>query len=253
MNKTTPPILGFALAGVLALTVLPARAATISLAPIADTTLQEAFASNNFGDGTSFQAGGRRQGGRTRGLLLFDILGNIPAGSTITSVSLSLTVVKVPSGGVASTFDLHRALAGWGEGNGSDHGGSAAGANQATWINRLGSSGSPWTTAGGDFSPTVSASRVVAGLGAYSFSSTANLVSDVQGWLDGPAADFGWLVQSQSEVTATSIRRFANRTDVTNAPTLTIQYTATPEPTTLSLGALGLLAGGFFRRRAKAV
>lgn len=135
------------------------------------------------------------------------------------------------------------ALAGWGEGNGSDHGGSAAGANQATWNNRLGSSGSPWTTAGGDFSPTVSATRAIAGFGTYSFSSTANLVSDVQ----------GWLVQSESEVTPTSIRRFANRTDVPNAPTLTIQYTAAPEPTTLSLGALGLLAGGLFRRRAKAV
>ena len=250
MNKTTSPILGCALAGVLALGVIPARAVTIILNPIADTTLQEAFSSNNFGDGTSFQAGGRRKGGRTRGLLLFDIAGNIPAGATITSAALSLSVVGVPSGGVASTFDLHRALAGWGEGNGSDHGGSPGAANQATWNNRLGS-GTPWTTAGGDFSPTVSASRAISGLGAYAFSSTASTVSDVQGWLDSPANDFGWLMASAAEASPTSIRRFANRSDVANTPTLTVQYGVVPEPATLSLGALGLLLAASFRRRSQ--
>ena len=250
MNKTTPSILSGALAGVLALIALPARAVTIVLNPIADTTLQEAFPTSNFGDGTTFQAGGRRQGGRTRGLLLFDIAGNIPAGATITSAALSLSVVAVPNGGVASAFDLHRVLSGWGEGNGSDHGGSPGGANQATWSNRLGS-GTPWTAPGGDFSPTVSASRAISGVGAYSFSSTASTVSDVQGWLDTPVSDFGWLLQSQSEVTPTSIRRFGNRTDAANKPALTIQYGVVPEPAALSLSALGLLIVAVRRRPSK--
>src|SRR6185295_15971618 len=84
-----------------------ARAATANLHPVADTTLQEAFPNNNLGDGTSFQTGGRRQGGRTRGLMQFDIAGNVPAGATINSVSLTLTVTAVPSGGFNSIFDLH--------------------------------------------------------------------------------------------------------------------------------------------------
>src|SRR5205823_5423166 len=76
------------------------QAATISLQPVADTTLQQAFPDNNFGGGTSFTAGGRRNGGITRALVQFDIAGNLPAGAVISSASLTLTVVSVPSGAV---------------------------------------------------------------------------------------------------------------------------------------------------------
>ncbi len=216
------------------------QAATVSIHPTADTTLQEAFPNNNLGDGTSFTAGGRRQGGRTRALLLFDIAGNIPAGSIVNSVSLTLNCIQAPSGGVNSTFDLDRLLASWGEGNGSDHGGSTAGPGQATWNNRFGSAGSPWSTSGGDFSPTASASRSVAGFGSYAFASTAGLVADVQAWLNSPANDFGWLLRSESELTGTSIRRFGSRDSGASAPTLTISYTPIPEPAILSILGLGL-------------
>lgn len=222
------------------------HAATVSLHPTADTTLQEAFSADNYGDGTSFTAGGRRQGGRTRGLLLFDIAGNIPAGSTISSVSLTLSVVGVPSGGINSTFDLDRLSASWGEGNGSDHGGSPAGPGQATWINRFGTSGSPWTTAGGDFSSTVSASRAITGFGNFTFSSTSGLVADVQGWLNSPSTDFGWLLRSESELTGTTIRRFGSRNSGANAPTLTITYTPVPEPGSTAILCLGAVV--FLRR-----
>src|SRR5436305_15234771 len=106
-------------------------AATLSLRPTADTTLQEAYPDYNFGDGTTFTAGGRRLGGRTRGLLQFDIADNLPANSVINSVTLTLNVVHVPSGAVASIFDLDRVLSPWGEGNGSDMGGSPGLAGQA--------------------------------------------------------------------------------------------------------------------------
>jgi len=119
---------------------LPANnlgAATVSLRPVADTTLQEAYPDYNFGDGTTFTSGGRRNGGRTRALLEFDIADNLPVGALINSVTLTLNVVHVPSFGVASTFDLDRLSAGWGEGNGSDMGGSPGLAGQATWLNRF--------------------------------------------------------------------------------------------------------------------
>src|ERR1051325_12195361 len=94
-------LLGFAFSSVTSV-----RAASVARLPTADTTWQEAFPNNNLGGGTSFQAGGRRQGGRTRGLLLFDIAGAVPAGSAISGVTLSLSVVGVPSGGANSIFDL---------------------------------------------------------------------------------------------------------------------------------------------------
>ena len=81
---------------------------TVTLRPVADTTLQDAFPNNNFGGGTTVQAGGRRQGGRARALLRFDVAAIVPAGSTINSVAVTLTVVKTPTGGANSVFDVNR-------------------------------------------------------------------------------------------------------------------------------------------------
>lgn len=230
---------------------IPVDGATVTIHPTADTTLQEEYPDYNYGDGTTFTAGGRRQGGRTRALLLFDIAGSIPAGSTINSVSLTLTVTGVPSGGINSVFDLDRLSASWGEGTGSDHGGSPAGPGQATWINRFGASGSPWVTPGGDFLSSASASRSIASYGSYTFASTVGLVSDVQNWLNDPSSDFGWLLRSESELTGTTIRRFGSRDSGTSAPTLTITYTAVPEPAAfafLGLGAVALFRWGRWKK-----
>jgi len=226
------------------------RAAMVILNPTADTTLQSAFPNDNFGDGTSFQAGGRRNGGAARGLLLFDIAGSIPSGSTINSVSLTLTVTATPSGGVNSIFDLHRLTASWGEGAGSDFGGSAAAPGESTWNARF-APGTLWASPGGDFSATVSASRAIAGNGNYTFTSTANLIADVQAWLNSPAINFGWLLDSQSENTPTTIRRFGNRTSGSTSPLLTIQYTPVPEPGVLPLAALGVTLTVLLRKRSK--
>lgn len=220
-----------------------ADAATAVISPSADTTIQSAFAGNNFGGGLSITAGGRRNGGATRGLLLFDIAANLPAGATISSVSLNLHVVNTPSGGPNSTFDLNRILDSWGEGVGSDRGGSPATANQSTWNSRFFSS-TLWTTPGGDFSSSLSASRLINGNGSYIFNSTPNLVSDVQSWLESPSANFGWMLRSESEATAASIRRFGSRGAGANSPTLTVIYSV-PEPGTASLA---LLAFGIFVR-----
>src|SRR5205085_3578042 len=132
-----------------------------------------------------------------------------------------------------------RLSASWGEGNGSDHGGSLAGPGQATWNNRFGTSGSPWTTPGGTFSLTASGSRLITGFGNFTFSSTAGLVADVQSWLNSPSTDFGWLLRSESELTATTIRRFGSRNSGASAPTLTIAYTPVPEPGSLAILCFG--------------
>ncbi len=220
------------------LTVSSLPADTVTLSPVADTTLQEAFPDYNFGDGTSFQAGGRRYGGRARGLLRFDA-SNIPAGATINAVTLQLTVIETPSGGVNSVFDVHRVEASWGEGSGSDHRGTPGVAGEATWNNRLGL-GSPWLIPGGDFAPRASASLAIAADGAYTFNSTTSFVSDVQRWVDNPESNFGWILRSESEGAPTTIRRFGSRDNLLSPPLLAIDFTPPgPRLTLIRIGSSG--------------
>ena len=226
-----------------------ANAQTITLGPVADTSIYSAFPTFNFGGGTTLTAGGRPRGGESRALMLFDIDANLPAGAIIQSVSLRLNVVETPpSGAVDSMFDLNVLTSSWGEGTGADRGGTLAGGNAATWNNRFGTSGSPWATPGGDFLSTLAASVSVQGNGSYIFLSNPNLVATVQSWADDPAGNFGWLLRSESELTESTIRRFGSRLDGASAPLLTIQYTTVPEPGACSLLMLGLF--GFAWRRS---
>jgi hypothetical protein len=225
-------------------------AASVSISAAADTTLQEAFPANNYGGGASFTSGGRRRGGTTRGLFRFDVAGSVPVGATINAVTLTLNVTATPDGGVNSIFDLHRLTASWGEGNNTGLGGAPADVNETTWTHRF-AGGAPWGMPGGDFVGTVSGSRSIAGNGSYTFASTANLVSDVQAWLNNPAGNFGWILTSQSEDTAATIRRFASRESGAAGPQLAITFTPVPEPGTWAILLVGSV--GFFwsiRRRA---
>jgi hypothetical protein len=200
---------------------------SINLTPIADTTIHEAIPTNNFGGGASFTAGGRLQGGRARALLQFDITGNIPADATINSASLTLSVGAV--NGPGSTFLIHSVSSEWGEGAGSDRDhGTTATAGEASWHDRLGP-GTAWAVAGGDFAAPTNASQTVAGAGDYMFNSAA-LAADVQSWLNAPENNFGWLLRSEGEDTAGTIRRFAGRLDLNNPPRLAVDYTAPSPP-----------------------
>jgi hypothetical protein len=209
------------------------RAESVTLHPVADTTLFETTPHNNLGANTDFiagtTAGNAGQPYRNRALLRFDIAGQIPAGAAITSATLTLLVVKIPSPPTSSTFDLQRLLVSWGEGNKGGSLGLPATMGEATWTSRF----SPlpqWTVPGGkpgtDFLTDTSASKFVSGNGPYTFATTSNLVADVQFWLDNTNSNFGWILISEDEATASTARRFASREAGTNAPTLVIEYTA---------------------------
>ena len=236
-----PRILPSAVLFGLGLALTSASAGTVELRPVADTTLQSAFPTFNFGGGTTMTAGGRRFGGQTRALMLFDVAGNLPADAVINSVSLEVGVVRSPSGVVASTFDLNRLTASWGEGTGQAEGGVPAGPDAASWNDRFGSSGSPWNTPGGDFWSVPSGSTRITGLGFYTFNSTPPMIADVQSWLNDPANNFGWVMLSESEMTPVTIERFGSHEDKDNSPLLTIQYTVVPEPSTVGLLGFGLI------------
>lgn len=248
---------------------------TVQLTPSKDNTL---FEPDDLGErsnalGPQFFAG--RVGGfgggvgLRRGLLAFDVAGNVPAGATITSATLTVECSRVPllDAGVPRTHGLRRASADWGEGT-SDAGinvgvGDDPTPGDATWSHTF-FPGSFWTTPGGDFAAAVSATISVPSTGSYTFPSTAQLVADVQDMLDAPASNFGWVVLGE-EVASPVARAFDTREAPTYpayggiAPVLTIEYTqvvAVPTLGTWGTAVLSVLlvgSGAFLvRRRATA-
>lgn len=219
------------------LTILPkagspsqpqAGLAVISLSPIKDNTLYEDGTGSLSNGAGAFIFTGRIMTGELRRLLIaFDIAGNIPAGSTINSVSLTLHVSNSVSGN--QTLRLHRLLANWGEGTSNAAGmegmGAPATTGDATWLhssyNTL-----LWTTEGGDYVTAESASAAVGDVAFYTWGSTAQMVTDVQGWLDNPASNNGWILIGNEAVVQTA-KRFDSRQNPTlvNRPVLMVDYT----------------------------
>ncbi len=195
-----------------------------------NTMFQEAENSN--GIGANFFAGNTNfgVGNARRALLQFQLTGIIPAGSTITSVSLQLFCNKVPSSSPVTDVKLHKLSAAWGEGT-SDAGddfdgtGLAATSDDATWQQRLFGT-SNWGTAGGDYVTAASATTQVAGANANYTWSSAQLTADVQSWVNAPAANYGWILIGD-EANARTAKRFAskNNTNTLLQPQLTITYT----------------------------
>jgi hypothetical protein len=171
-----------------------------------------------------------------RALLAFPVTEAVPEGSTITTVSLELTMSRTNSG--AQTVGLHRLLEDWSEGpsdpSGQEGGGTTAVAGDVTWMHREFST-TLWTTSGGSFAQVASATLQVANEGGYSFSSTPELVADVQGWLDDPASNFGWVLVVDSPPSG-SAKRFNSREHSTasSRPKLTINYEGDLEKPTAS-------------------
>ena len=210
-----------------------ANAAIINITPSKDNTLYEydpAEGDNSNALGLHFFAGETAMSELRRGVLAFDISGNIPPGSTIIAVTLSLNMSKTPLDD-PRTVELHKLLADWGEGTsiapGEEGDGAPATPNDATWRHRFFDT-IFWTNEGGDFSVTVSASQSVGPIGQYTWSS-AQMVADVQSWLDNPASNFGWLVLGDESTILTS-KRFDTR-ESASPPVLSIQYISGPRVT----------------------
>jgi PKD repeat protein len=169
-----------------------------------------------------------------RALLAFPIAEMIPEGSTITSVGLELTMSRTRSGG--QPVGLHLLLENWSEGpsdpSGQEGDGATAVAGDVTWIHRE-FSGTLWTTSGASFAGSASATLQVASEGSYSYSSTPELVADVQGWLDDPSSNFGWALVVDSPPTG-SAKRFNSweNSTASSRPKLTITYSADLEEPT---------------------
>jgi len=217
-------------------------AATASLHATADTSISARDPNNNFGADGHASAGrdGSGIGNPRRALFRFDLT-SVPAGSTINSATLKLSVVLTPGIGAAnSNFKLHRLTANWIEGNktsppgpGTSGNGALATAAEVTWNNRAHgiTAWSGGVGATGDFIVSSSASVAVTGNGSYSWSST-QLTADVQGQLANAALNYGWLLVSDNEASGRTVRGFGTEqsTLAANRPVLEVDYTPPVPP-----------------------
>jgi len=211
----------------LTLAVAPiAGADTVTLLPAADSTMYQGSDTRSNGAGEHLFVGRTDESRLRRGLIRFD-LSAVPTGSTITSATLTMWVSRTrgPSTGVA----LHRALAAWGEAGSNaaeeEGEGGTAQPGDATWSHRLFNT-STWTTLGGDFTATASATTNVAGENSSYSWSAAGVGADVQAWVNTPASNFGWVMRG-NETSDMTAKRFDTKENSTaqNRPRLVVVFT----------------------------
>ena len=181
-----------------------------------DTFLHE-DGGGNFGTETWITVSTYAVGDYNHGLIKFDGLSNIPSTATITSVTLELYQnVSDSSWDIA----LNAVLRNWVE-------------TQATWT--IYSTGNSWTTAGatgsGDITASASATVTVANtLDQYYSFSSAQMATDVQGWVTTPSSNYGWLLRP-SGAPALNGKQFVTSEGADDTrPKLTVVYTEGPPP-----------------------
>lgn len=259
--KTYPP-LSIRVASLALAAIAPhaGHSEIVTLPPVADTSLFSSAPDHNLGANLSIAVGNNAGASPIRGLIRFDPAASIPAGSRILSASLGFQVVRIPILPEPTTFDLHRVLVSWGEGTGGGGGGVGTGtlasAGEATWDSRFHGSLSwsqPGGAAGTDFATSASGSADNTAAEPLNFDSTAELVADVQTWLNTPASNFGWLIKDRFENADSTARRLASREDASRAPALTIEYVReTPLRVTVVLDGNGNVCFRFTAEPGKA-
>jgi hypothetical protein len=208
------------------------------LTPTKDNTIYDTSPPSSNGAGAYLFVGNIASGSSRRALLAFDIAESIPASSTILSVTLQLNLSNAPPGASSTSVSLHPVSEDWGEGtsNAGSPGGDGAtpSIGDATWQHTFFDT-QFWQNEGGDFNGADSATITVTGLGFYQWGSTAEMVNDVQRWLDDPSSNFGWILVGNEGANSTARRFDARENSSPSArPQLTIVYT-TPGQSTQAL------------------
>ncbi len=250
-----------------------ALAVVVEIPALQDNTIYESTAPFDFSSATANHSNGagnfiftgqNNNGLNRRALISFDIASAAPPGSIITSATLRLYLsqtITVPSFTVTDT-SLHRVLRDWGEGSSNAVLEEGVGANaqpgDATWLHTF-FSDETWSTPGGDFEASASATNTVGDKFLFYQWTGAGLVDDAQNWLDNPEGNFGWILVGDESMVQTA-KRFDSlssfETDIATGfstrPLLTLEFTPIPEPGTLWLLLAGLGAAVGFARRPRA-
>jgi hypothetical protein len=224
--------LGFSSAAATGLKIAPVKQKKVVQASKDNTLIESPNGDLSSGKGSTIFVGrtGQAESSIRRGLIAFDISKIIPRGAKIISVKLTMTATKRAGGATSGDrqVTLHRLTSDWGEGASSSEGGrgATASAGDATWLHSF-YPDKLWSQPGGDFVSDESASQTTAAAGVYTFGSTPQMVADVQGWLDAPNTNYGWLLQGDETEGATAIV-FQSHESATqkSRPQLTVTYTA---------------------------
>jgi hypothetical protein len=205
----------------------PQEPHTIALTPSKDNTLYESSSgATSNGVGPGLFAGTTAARSIRRALVAFDLATQIPPGSRIRRVELTMQVSRTPSGD--EPMNLHRVTRDWGEGasnagSSRDGDGTASRAGDATWLHTF-FPDARWSARGGDFEAVSDATGIVTFTSGKWESSDA-MIARVQQWLDQPATNFGWIIIGD-ETSGSSVKRFDSRESASAIarPTLTIEY-----------------------------
>lgn len=177
---------------------LPAFADTVNLSATDDSYVRSGQPNQNYGTDDVMNLNDDRDG-----LVRFD-LSTIPAGSTITSATLTLTATSLGGTNATKNYGVHRILTDWDEGT-------------VTWND-------PGSTVGTHFSASASDIVTVATAGPQEW----DITSDVQAYSLGTATNYGWRVIWESNPQGSSRQAdFATKEHATTAyhPVLTVEYT----------------------------
>ncbi len=253
MKRALPLALAIAPALLLATASSALSQTTVTLQASMDNTLYEsATGANSNGAGDSGFTGSNTGGSKRRYLVKFDVAGAIPSGASITSARIEYNCTQVPGGSQPDSYGTHRMLADWGEGTstGSGQGGPST-AGDATWIHSFfPATNWPSGNPGGDFFPTPSTTTGISSTGLISLS-TPQLAAEVQGMLDTPANNHGWMIKAAGEGVKTA-RKLASREHASAGlrPTLTVTYDSGPSTfcdpaNNNSTGSPAVLSGSF--------
>jgi len=208
LNKLIP-LLAFSILLLVPVGVQKAFADVTTFISSDDTYLNSVLTDSNFNGQTTFAAG-RSTTVIAHGVVAFD-LSSIPPGSTINDVQLKLTADLISNPPIPLL--LHKITTNWDE-------------STTTW-------NFPWTTPGGDFLTTSSATQTITVLDAYIWGSTGQMVNDVQGWVDDPSSNNGWLLKRADESVTGFARFFHNTGNPTDVPMLIVTFN---EPTGQPVG-----------------
>lgn len=197
--------------------------ATATLTAIADTHLQEANTTTNYGTtpNTTFSIHNRNNN-RRYGLLRFDLTG-IPANSTVQSAALSL----VKNNNVTGSVNLVAATTSWIE----------SGTGGATWANMNANLGA--TSFG-------SADALASGTTTIALNSTGRTA--LQNWVNGSSTNHGFGLKTTNAGGPSNFIEFHTKENGTsgNHPKLAISYTTTPSVAEMNVtrGATTIADGG---------
>ncbi len=184
---------------------------------IQDTVLFSGDTGKNSNVTTELRAGmsGPNNPGIHRSLIRFN-LSSIPSNAVISAVTVQLICTRIPKHAetVSVTQEFHRVISSWAI---SKKTSSAT----PTWL-FCSYPSLKWTTPGGDFVDTPSASVIVNKIGTVIWTSQ-NLTADVQGWVKKTFPNYGWILLGDEKVSR-SVRNYGSSEDTANSPTLYISF-----------------------------